>query len=428
MFGLYFKTIILTSLTLLVTCRNITVHYSKQHTISYVDRPVNFFEAEELCKTQGLYLALPIDLEIAYKHGLHNCKYGWLATMRAAYSQREKGPRKCKTKHKGIIYKYHPHSNDVIPGAYCTTRKHFQTGKFNKHNEKVFNLWIRYDLSGVYNLREDLKRNFNKNIVRNVRAIYPCCNIYKLQAVDGPKNTQVTDVVPRVDDERMREVQYLMNRYFPESKPKYIPHVHISYQAMITLKAGSSNRSSTIDDLVQKTLSAGWDGVMIDYEPKINYTIQHARLTADFLDALASKMHSYGKEVDFCISDWGILKYYGVYNKTKVDYFATMGMTYFGKNVQKNIKNVERLKKKVNLDRVQIGIKSKMYELPNMAGDKHETHPFKKPSEWRYKKLHYFVKWLKKKSGIKQVHIWPESFGYRSRTELYFYELLSNMA
>ena len=33
-----------------------------------------------------------------------------------------------------------------------------------------------------------------------------------------------------------------MNRYFPESKPKYVPHVKVTYEAMIQLKAGTKNR------------------------------------------------------------------------------------------------------------------------------------------------------------------------------------------
>ena len=57
---------------------------------------------------------------------------------------------------------------------------------------------MRPDLSGIFNLRQDLKRNFNKNIVKNVRAIYPCCNIYKVEGVEGPGGTRVTDVVSRL--------------------------------------------------------------------------------------------------------------------------------------------------------------------------------------------------------------------------------------
>ena len=57
---------------------------------------------------------------------------------------------------------------------------------------------MRPDLSGIFNLRQDLKRNFNKNIVKNVRAIYPCCNIYKVEGVKGPGGTRVTDVVSRL--------------------------------------------------------------------------------------------------------------------------------------------------------------------------------------------------------------------------------------
>jgi len=424
MFGLYLKVFVLTSLTSLVKSQNITLQYEKQK-LSFIERSVNFFQAEDLCKSIGLYLALPEQVEYAYKYGFHNCRYGWLATMKAALLLQHED-KSCRKKSKrGFHYKSHPHSRMVVEGAYCTTRKHFQTGKFNADNEKVFNMWIKYDLSGIFNLREDLKRNMNHNIVRNVRAIYPCCNIYRLQAVESGKNN-VTGVVRKLSDEKMKELQHLMNRYFPESKPKYVPHVRVTYEAMIKLKAGTKNRSSTIDDLVQKTVSAGWDGLMFDYEPNINYTIKHARLTADFLDALASKMHAHGKELDFCISDWGILKYYGVYNTTKVDYFATMGMTYYGTNVQRNIKNINELKSQINLDRIQIGIKSKMYQIPSLSGSK--KHHFDKPSEWKYGKLHHFVKWLKKKSGVTQVHIWPESFSYRSRTELYFYELVSNMA
>ena len=41
-----------------------------------------------------------------------------------------------------------------------------------------------------------------------------------------------------------------------------------------------SIRSATIDDLVNKTVSAGWDGLIVDYEPNESYTVEHAQLTA----------------------------------------------------------------------------------------------------------------------------------------------------
>ena len=39
-------------------------------------------------------------------------------------------------------------------------------------------------------------------------------------------------------------------------------------------------RSAIIEDLVNKTVLAGWDGLIIDYEPNENSTIEHAQLTA----------------------------------------------------------------------------------------------------------------------------------------------------
>lgn len=77
-----------------------------------------------------------------------------------------------------------------------------------------------------------------------------------------------------------------------------------------------------------------------------------------------------------------------------------------------------------------MGIKSKMYEPTNPSvsgGKKKPRSAYDKPSGWKYRGLHDFVRFIHK-THIEQVHIWPESFGHRSRTAIFFYEVIGALA
>ena len=53
-------------------------------------------------------------------------------------------------------------------------------------------------------------------------------------------------------------------------------------------------------------------GLMLDYEPRTNYTAAHERAYASLIKALATELHQHGLELDICISDWSILTSFGL--------------------------------------------------------------------------------------------------------------------
>jgi hypothetical protein len=55
---------------------------------------------------------------------------------------------------------------------------------------------------------------------------------------------------------------------------------------------------------------------------------QHATLYARWLGRLAEAMHSRGKTVGVCVSDWGILQYYDLYAAANLDSMMTMATYY----------------------------------------------------------------------------------------------------
>eukprot|EP00948_MAST-09A_sp_MAST-9A-sp1_P002648 g2648.t1 len=91
-----------------------------------------------------------------------------------------------------------------------------------------------------------------------------------------------------------------------------------------------------LNSVAEKATRSGLYSLMLDYEPKSNYSIEHAKAYADFVRAFATATHSQGMSLDMCVSGWGILTYYDMYRETNVDAMMTMGATYFGNNITAN--------------------------------------------------------------------------------------------
>jgi hypothetical protein len=77
-------------------------------------------------------------------------------------------------------------------------------------------------------------------------------------------------------------------------------------------------------------------GLMLDYEPRTNYTEAHERAYASLIKALGAGLHQHGLELDICISDWSILTSFELYAATGVDRMMSMGSTYSGLNVTRD--------------------------------------------------------------------------------------------
>lgn len=77
--------------------------------------------------------------------------------------------------------------------------------------------------------------------------------------------------------------------------------------------------SGGIAGIVAYAKAANVTGIMIDYEPASDYTLQHAQKYAAFAKALATALHAEGVELGMDLAQWGILGFYDVYKTVGAD-------------------------------------------------------------------------------------------------------------
>jgi len=396
----------------------------KEEPLIFVKGIKSYKQAKKKCEDLNARLALLEDLERAYFLGYHNCKRGWLLDKHTGYVvQKDNPPDKCKTNQTGVIYSF-TKSKSRAYGAYCTSRKWFLPDKKKHRMSPSLNLWFRKDPAHLYKLRKDLQKRKTGRVRRSIRALYPCCNYLNIVPVEKSDGTSVTEVKLTKSEKSMRYLVNLAGRLFPETEPKVMPHIRMSFKAMCHYGAGTFNKSAVVDDIVSKAMASNVDGFMFDYEPHQDYTKKHAIIVRDFLNLLAKKMHEKKLEIGFCISDWGVLKFYEVYAKTNVDVFATMSLTYYGRDLDKNKKGVKKLLRAIDATRVQIGIKSVVHEPKDPVTGIIPEKVYDKPGDWTHRKLKDFVRWVSRYTEVTQLHVWPESWGRRSRTKAFFFRTL----
>lgn len=98
----------------------------------------------------------------------------------------------------------------------------------------------------------------------------------------------------------------------------------------LSVTSGSWRSGGGIAAAVAAVQAMGADGLIVDYEPSVNYTLQHAQAYGDFLAALAAALHAAGRyQLGFDTAGWGILDEWAVYSKTGVDIATSMTPTYF---------------------------------------------------------------------------------------------------
>ena len=85
-----------------------------------------------------------------------------------------------------------------------------------------------------------------------------------------------------------------------------------------------------IDAMVKCVVNTNLTGLIFDVEDFHGNPNgrQHAELYAGWLGRLAEAMHTRGKTVGVCVSDWGILQYYDLYAAANLDSMMTMATYY----------------------------------------------------------------------------------------------------
>ena len=77
--------------------------------------------------------------------------------------------------------------------------------------------------------------------------------------------------------------------------------------------------TSGISGIVSAAKATDVTGIMIDYEPASDYTLQHAQKYASFAKALATALHEEGIQLGMDLAQWGILGYFDVYKTVGAD-------------------------------------------------------------------------------------------------------------
>ena len=82
----------------------------------------------------------------------------------------------------------------------------------------------------------------------------------------------------------------------------------------------SGQAVKAVDALVELAVELDITGFIADYEPHANNTSAHARAFAEFLTALAARLHAKHKQLGVCVSDWGVIgpMYYALLSGAKV--------------------------------------------------------------------------------------------------------------
>jgi hypothetical protein len=136
--------------------------------------------------------------------------------------------------------------------------------------------------------------------------------------------------------------------------------------------------------------------IMLDYEPRTNYTEAHQRAYANLVKALAAGLHEHGLQLDMCISDWSILTAFGLYAGTGVDRMMSMGSTYSGVNVSRDMMWVER---------EQAGGVSPAQLAVGVGSVSSTPHPLDPGYNWTELQLAQFIGWCEQR-GVQHLDLW----------------------
>lgn len=139
-------------------------------------------------------------------------------------------------------------------------------------------------------------------------------------------------------------------------------------------------------------------GLMIDYEPRTNYTTAHEQAYASLITAFRVALHAHGLTIDICVSDWSILgaDSFGLYARTGLDRMMSMASTYSGLNVSHNQEYV-RLEQAAGVSSSQLAV--------GVGSVSSTPHPSDPGYNWTEAALAAFVQWCEDR-GVQSIDLW----------------------
>jgi hypothetical protein len=151
-------------------------------------------------------------------------------------------------------------------------------------------------------------------INETITGVLPCCNIATI-AANGT-------FIVRKD---IASVVKGYKRYGLTVDPvASVPNLSTPEQLEVAKKG--------ITAMVKWAQTINADGILIDYEPSANYTVEHAQNYASFLADLDGKLRTVGKRATCDLASWGILDKYDVFCG-KLSSVTTMSAWYQGNDL-----------------------------------------------------------------------------------------------
>jgi hypothetical protein len=187
---------------------------------------------------------------------------------------------------------------------------------------------VRYYLGGN-RLADNVA--FAKASAGAANGAYICCNLASI-ASDGSMSSDANATSLNEESTALRQV------FKTQSSSKLAGEVwHVVGVDQIAVENSTWRHTSGLTDLAAAAKSWGSTGLVVDYEPSTNYTMQHAEAYGAFLSALGDALHAQQLLVGMDIAGWGILglPYWSAY--PGLDRYTSMTPTYTGVNVTLDI-------------------------------------------------------------------------------------------
>lgn len=233
-------------------------------------------------------------------------------------------------------------------------------------------------------------------------GFYGCCN---LLAVDNTGSVSL-------------KFENLSSISIPH-KAALSPSKTMSFHAVISVNKTailSGSALHAVEPLAMAAESGGVDGLICDYEPDSNYTIDHVHKYVKFLRALKASLEARGLELGVDVAGWGILDKLDEYNGS-AHFFTSMSPTYNANNLTVNREFVTSMLSAFGAESVSVGMGSMME-----PGDQSKcSHNFGYTNET----LMGFLEFLAEK-GVSDVDIWKCDIDNYGTTASWFVNALTS--
>jgi len=194
----------------------------------------------------------------------------------------------------------------------------------------------------------------------------------------------------------------------------------LTYHSTFSVEAEailSGVAKSIAPNLAKIAKDSGVDGLLCDYEPDFNYTVEHAQKYADFLSAVRKELNGLDLELGMDVAGWGILDKFDIYADV-ADFFTSMSPTYNAGNLTRNRDFVGEMTRTLGSDKVKVG-------LGSSPATGYEKNCANMPTyNYTESNLTPFLDYLKTNAQVSGVDIWKCDIDNYGKTADFFLDAI----